>query len=113
MAAWKRGPALATGNCIVLKPAEQTPLSILYFARLVVETGFPKGVVNILNGYGQEAGHALATHPNIDNIAFKGSTSTGKQIMKAASINMKNITLETGPANRRLLSLMMLTLSKP
>jgi aldehyde dehydrogenase (NAD+) len=96
MAAWKLGPALAAGNCIVLKPAEQTPLSILYFAQLLVKAGFPKGVVNVVNGYGREAGNALASHLDIDKIAFTGSTQTGKQIMKTAAVNMKNITLETG-----------------
>ena len=96
MAAWKLGPALAAGCCVVLKSAEQTPLSILYFAQLIEKAGFPKGVINILNGYGKEAGHALAAHMDVDKIAFTGSTVTGKQIMKTASINMKNITLETG-----------------
>lgn len=96
MAAWKLGPALACGNTVVLKAAEQTPLSILYFATLVKEAGFPPGVVNILNGLGKEAGAAIATHLDIDKIAFTGSTATGRQIMKMASINMKNITLETG-----------------
>lgn len=96
MAAWKLGPALACGNTIVLKPAEQTPLSILVLAQLIVEAGFPPGVVNIVNGYGKEAGHALASHLDVDKIAFTGSTMTGKAIMKTASVNMKNITLETG-----------------
>ena len=96
MAAWKLGPALACGNTVVIKAAEQTPLSILYFAQLVKEAGFPPGVVNILNGIGKEAGAAIASHLDIDKIAFTGSTSTGKQIMKMASVNMKNITLETG-----------------
>jgi aldehyde dehydrogenase (NAD+) len=96
MAAWKLGPALACGNCVVLKPAEQTPLSILYFANLVKEAGFPPGVVNIVNGYGPDAGAALASHVDVDKIAFTGSTTTGKQIMKLASATMKNITLETG-----------------
>ncbi|KAL9616877.1 MAG: hypothetical protein Q9160_008299 [Pyrenula sp. 1 TL-2023] len=96
MAAWKLGPALACGNTIVMKAAEQTPLSILYFAQLVKEAGFPPGVVNILNGEGKVAGAAIASHDGIDKIAFTGSTVTGKQIMKAASTNMKNITLETG-----------------
>jgi aldehyde dehydrogenase (NAD+) len=96
MAAWKLGPALACGNTIVLKPAEQTPLSILYLAQLIPEAGFPPGVINIVNGYGKEAGHALASHLDVDKIAFTGSTITGKQIMKTASVNMKNITLETG-----------------
>ncbi|KAL1961803.1 hypothetical protein VTN77DRAFT_1053 [Rasamsonia byssochlamydoides] len=96
MAAWKLGPALACGNTVVLKPAEQTPLSILYFANLIVEAGFPPGVVNIINGYGRVAGSALALHLDVDKIAFTGSTATGKEIMKLASVNLKNITLETG-----------------
>ena len=96
MAAWKLGPALACGNTVVLKAAEQTPLSILYFAQLIKEAGFPPGVVNILNGHGREAGAAIASHLDIDKIAFTGSTATGRQIMKMASINLKNITLETG-----------------
>jgi aldehyde dehydrogenase (NAD+) len=95
MAAWKLGPALACGNTIVMKPAEQTPLSILYLAKLIPEAGFPPGVINIINGYGKEAGHALASHLDVDKIAFTGSTVTGKQIMKTAAVNMKNITLET------------------
>ncbi|KAI0593379.1 aldehyde dehydrogenase [Biscogniauxia sp. FL1348] len=96
MAAWKLGPALACGNTVVLKPAEQTPLSILYLATLIPKAGFPPGVVNITNGYGKDAGQALASHLDIDKIAFTGSTVTGKHIMKTASVNMKNITLETG-----------------
>ncbi|KAL2040248.1 hypothetical protein N7G274_007151 [Stereocaulon virgatum] len=96
MAAWKLGPALACGNTVVIKAAEQTPLSILYLAQLIKEAGFPPGVVNILNGLGKEAGAAIASHLDIDKIAFTGSTATGRQIMKMASINMKNITLETG-----------------
>lgn len=96
MAAWKLGPALACGNTIVLKPAEQTPLSILYVANLVVEAGFPPGVVNIVNGTGAVAGAALASHSDVDKIAFTGSTSTARHIMKMASHNLKNITLETG-----------------
>ncbi|KAI1184812.1 aldehyde dehydrogenase domain-containing protein [Nemania serpens] len=96
MAAWKLGPALACGNTVVLKPAEQTPLSILLFATLIVKAGFPPGVVNIINGYGRIAGQALASHLGVDKVAFTGSTATGKHIMKTASVNMKNITLETG-----------------
>ncbi|KAI1082962.1 aldehyde dehydrogenase [Whalleya microplaca] len=96
MAAWKLGPALACGNTVVMKPAEQTPLSILLLATLFPKAGFPPGVVNITNGYGREAGQVLASHLGIDKIAFTGSTATGKHIMKTASINMKNITLETG-----------------
>ncbi|KAI5461865.1 aldehyde dehydrogenase domain-containing protein [Mariannaea sp. PMI_226] len=95
MAAWKLGPALACGNTVVLKPAEQTPLSILYFATLL-QKAFPPGVVNIVNGFGKEAGNALCSHPDVDKIAFTGSTATARQVMKAASINLKNITLETG-----------------
>jgi aldehyde dehydrogenase (NAD+) len=96
MAAWKLGPALACGNTVILKSAEQTPLSILVFANLVKEAGFPPGVINILNGHGRIAGAAMAQHPGIDKIAFTGSTNTGKEIMKMASATMKNITLETG-----------------
>ncbi|KAK5203310.1 mitochondrial aldehyde dehydrogenase [Exophiala xenobiotica] len=96
MASWKLGPCLACGNTSVLKPAEQTPLSVLYFANLVVKAGFPPGVVNIVNGYGRQAGSAVVEHPGVDKIAFTGSTSTGKAIMKSAAGTMKNITLETG-----------------
>lgn len=96
MAAGKLGPALATGNTVILKAAEQTPLSILVFANLVKEAGFPPGVVNIVNGYGRTAGAAIAQHPGIDKISFTGSTATGKEIMKMAAVNMKKITLETG-----------------
>lgn len=96
MASWKLGPALACGNTVVMKAAEQTPLSILYLANLIVEAGFPPGVVNILNGYGKEAGSALVRHPEVDKVAFTGSTETGKEIMKMASENLTNITLETG-----------------
>lgn len=96
MAAWKLGPALATGNTVVLKSSEQSPLSVLYLAKLVKEAGFPAGVVNIISGYGKTAGAALAEHTDVDKIAFTGSTATGRIIMKAASVNLKNITLETG-----------------
>ncbi|KAI9682105.1 MAG: mitochondrial aldehyde dehydrogenase [Caeruleum heppii] len=96
MAAWKLGPALACGNTVVIKAAEQTPLSILYLANLIKEAGFPPGVVNIINGLGNVAGAAIASHLDIDKVAFTGSTATGRQIMKMASVNMKNITLETG-----------------
>lgn len=96
MASWKLGPALASGCTVVLKPAEQTPLSALYLATLIQEAGFPPGVVNIVNGWGQEAGHALASHHDIDKIAFTGSTPVGKEIMRTASCNLKKITLETG-----------------
>lgn len=96
MAAWKLGPALACGNTVVLKPAEQTPLSILKFAELVVEAGFPKGVINVVNGLGREAGAALASHSGVDKIAFTGSTATGREIMKMAAATLKNITVECG-----------------
>ena len=96
MAAWKLGPAIACGNTVVLKPAEQTPLSILYLAALSVKAGFPPGVINIVNGLGREAGSALILHPGIDKIAFTGSTATGKLVMRGAARNMKPITLETG-----------------
>ncbi|KAF3183795.1 hypothetical protein TWF788_005523 [Orbilia oligospora] len=90
------GPALATGNVVVMKTAEQTPLSVLYLCNLIKEAGFPPGVVNVLSGYGKTAGAALVQHLDVDKIAFTGSTFTGKQIMKMASVNLKNITLETG-----------------
>lgn len=96
MAAWKLGPALACGNTVVLKAAEQTPLSVLYFANLIKEAGFPPGVVNILNGLGRVAGAAIVNHPDIDKVAFTGSTATGREIMKMAASTLKNITLETG-----------------
>ncbi|KAF2144339.1 uncharacterized protein K452DRAFT_317016 [Aplosporella prunicola CBS 121167] len=96
MAAWKLGPALACGNTVVIKAAEQTPLSILYLGNLIKKVGFPPGVVNIINGTGSEAGSAIVNHPDIDKIAFTGSTATAQRIMKAASGSLKNITLETG-----------------
>ncbi|KAJ5907446.1 hypothetical protein N7495_000128 [Penicillium taxi] len=96
MATWKLGPALACGNTVVLKPAEQTPLSALVLGKLIVEAGFPSGVINIVNGYGRDAGAALAAHPFIDKVAFTGSTSTAREIMKVAAETLKNITLETG-----------------
>ncbi|KAJ5614230.1 hypothetical protein N7528_007884 [Penicillium herquei] len=96
MAAWKLGPALACGNTVVLKAAEQTPLSILVLATLVAKAGFPPGVINIINGYGREAGAALTSHPLVDKVAFTGSTATGREIMKMAAGSLKNITLETG-----------------
>jgi aldehyde dehydrogenase (NAD+) len=96
MATWKLGPALACGNTVVLKPAEQTPLSALILGTLIKKAGFPPGVVNILNGYGREAGATLASHPLIDKVAFTGSTATAREIMKMAAGTLKNITLETG-----------------
>lgn len=97
MLAWKLGPALATGNAIVLKPSEFTPLSALRVAELLNEAGFPPGVVNIVNGYGQTAGAAIAEHMDIDKVAFTGSTIVGRKIMEyAAKSNLKNVTLELG-----------------
>jgi phenylacetaldehyde dehydrogenase len=96
MAAWKLGPALATGNCVVLKPAEQTPLSALRLAELFEEVGFPPGVVNVVPGFGETAGAALASHEGVDKIAFTGSTAVGKLIVKAATGNLKKVTLELG-----------------
>ncbi|TLS26719.1 hypothetical protein PpBr36_04368 [Pyricularia pennisetigena] len=97
MLAWKLGPALATGNTIVLKTAEQTPLSALVFANLIKEAGFPAGVVNIISGFGKVAGAAISAHMDIDKVAFTGSTVVGRTIMKAAaSSNLKKVTLELG-----------------
>ena len=97
MQAWKLAPALAAGNTIVLKPAEQTPLTALRVGELIVEAGFPKGVVNILPGLGGTAGAALARHPDVDKIAFTGSTEVGRLIMEAAAqSNLKRMTLELG-----------------
>ncbi|KAF3388433.1 Aldehyde dehydrogenase [Penicillium rolfsii] len=96
MACWKLGPALACGNTVVLKPAEQTPLSALVLGTLIKEAGFPPGVINIVNGYGRDAGAALASHPLVDKVAFTGSTGTAREIMKMAAGSLKNITLETG-----------------
>ncbi len=96
MASWKLGPALATGCCVVLKPAEQTPLSALLLGELIQEAGIPDGVVNIVPGYGETAGAALAAHPNVDKIAFTGSTEVGKLIVHAATGNLKKVSLELG-----------------
>lgn len=120
MASWKLGPALATGNTVILKPSELTPLSALRLAELIHEAGFPPGVVNIVNGYGWllsrldklhllimassrvvltggTAGHAIAQHPHINKVAFTGSTLTGRKILKASSeTNLKVVTLELG-----------------
>jgi phenylacetaldehyde dehydrogenase len=96
MAAWKLGPALATGCAVVLKPAEQTPLSALRLGELIVEAGFPEGVVNIVPGYGETAGAALAAHNDVDKIAFTGSTEVGKLIVHAATGNLKRVSLELG-----------------
>jgi phenylacetaldehyde dehydrogenase len=96
MAAWKLGPALATGCTVVLKPAEQTPLSCLRLGELIQQAGIPDGVVNIVPGYGETAGAALAAHPGVDKIAFTGSTEVGKIILQAAAGNLKKVSLELG-----------------
>ncbi|NUM55250.1 MAG: aldehyde dehydrogenase family protein [Candidatus Hydrogenedentes bacterium] len=96
MAAWKLGPALAAGCTVVLKPAEQTPLSALLLGKLICEAGFPDGVVNIVTGFGETAGAALAQHPGIDKIAFTGSTEVGKLIVEAAAKDLKKVSLELG-----------------
>ncbi|KAF5104824.1 hypothetical protein DV451_000217 [Geotrichum candidum] len=96
MASWKIGPAIAAGNVIIIKLAENTPLSMLYVGKLIVEAGFPPGVINIVAGHGKIAGNAIATHPGIDKVAFTGSTLTGKSVMAAAAQTLKNVTLECG-----------------
>jgi phenylacetaldehyde dehydrogenase len=97
MAAWKLGPALAAGCTVVLKPAEQTPLSALRLGELIEKAGFPEGVVNIVTGLGETAGAALAAHPDVDKIAFTGSTEVGRLIVEAAGkSNLKKVTLELG-----------------
>jgi phenylacetaldehyde dehydrogenase len=96
MAAWKLGPALAAGCTIVLKPAEQTPLSALLLAEIAAEVGFPAGVINVVPGYGETAGAALSAHPDVDKVAFTGSTEVGKIIVRAAAGNLKKVTLELG-----------------
>ncbi len=96
MLAWKWGPALACGNTILLKPAEQTPLTALAIAELAVEAGFPKGVINILNGMGETTGAAMVEHPDIDKIAFTGHVDTAKIIQRAAAATLKRTTFELG-----------------
>jgi phenylacetaldehyde dehydrogenase len=96
MAAWKLGPALATGNTVILKPAEQTPLSAIRLAGLLAEAGVPDGVVNVVTGFGETAGAALAAHPMVDKIAFTGSTEVGRLIVQAAAGNLKKVSLELG-----------------
>ena len=95
MAVWKLAPALAAGCCMILKPAEQTPLTALRLGELIIEAGFPPGVVNIVPGYGS-AGAALAAHDGVDKVAFTGSTEVGKLIVQAAAGNLKKVTLELG-----------------
>lgn len=97
MQAWKLGPALATGNTVVMKPAEQTPLTALRIGELLLEAGFPEGVVNLLPGYGPTAGAAISRHMDVDKVAFTGSTEVGHLIMEAAAqSNLKRVTLELG-----------------
>ena len=97
MQAWKLAPSLAMGNTVVMKPAEQTPLSALRIGELIVEAGFPEGVVNLLPGFGPTAGAAIAQHMDVDKVAFTGSTEVGHLIMEAAAkSNLKRVTLELG-----------------
>lgn len=96
LAMWKLAPALAAGNTIVIKPAEQTPISMLELAKVFQEAGIPDGVINVVPGYGAVAGDALAAHPDVDKIAFTGSTATGRLIMQAASKHLKPVSLELG-----------------
>ena len=96
MASWKLGPALATGCTAILKPAEQTPLTALRLGELIVEAGFPPGVVNILTGYGETTGAALVAHPGVDKVAFTGSTEVGKIINRSATDTLKRVSLELG-----------------
>ena len=97
MAVWKIGPCLSAGNTLVIKSSEKTPLSLLRFAQLTKEAGFPDGVFNVLNGFGPAAGHALAMHMDVDKIAFTGSTAVGKKILQAsANSNLKKVTVELG-----------------
>ncbi len=96
MAAWKLAPALAAGNCVVLKPAEQTPLTALRLGELLHEAGVPEGVINVVPGLGAVAGDALVKHPLVNKIAFTGSTAVGKHIMKHAADSLKRVSLELG-----------------
>jgi len=95
-AAWKVAPALATGNTVILKPAEQTPLSSVRFAELLLEAGLPEGVFNLVTGFGETAGAAIAAHPGVDKVGFTGSTEVGKKILAASTGNLKRVTLELG-----------------
>jgi len=97
MQAWKWGPALAAGNTVVLKPAEQTPITALYVANLAMEAGYPAGVINVVPGMGPTAGGAIARHMDVDKVAFTGSTEVGHLIMEsAAKSNLKRVSLELG-----------------
>src|SRR5690606_2928807 len=96
MAAWKLAPVLATGCTVVLKPAEETPLSALRLAELCMDAGLPPGVLNVLTGFGETCGAPLAAHDGVDKVAFTGSTEVGRLILKAAAGNLKKVTLELG-----------------
>ena len=97
MFSWKIGPALATGNTIVMKPSEFTPLTAIKMCQLIQEAGFPAGVVNVVTGYGNTVGNAISSHMRIDKVAFTGSTLVGRKIMEAAAkSNLKKVTLELG-----------------
>ena len=96
LAAWKVAPALACGNAVVLKPAEQTPLTALRLGELAAEVGFPEGVLNVVPGFGETAGAALVRHPDVDAIAFTGSTEVGKIVMREATETLKKVSLELG-----------------
>src|SRR5260221_1817523 len=96
MASWKLAPALACGNTVILKPAEQTPLTALRLGELLLEAGLPEGVVNIITGFGPGAGSSIAEHPDVDKVAFTGSTEVGKIILKASAGNLKRVSLELG-----------------
>lgn len=97
MWAWKVAPALATGNCVVMKPSEFTPLTAIRCCTILQEAGVPDGVVNLLTGYGNTVGAAIASHMKIDKVAFTGSTLVGRKVMEAAAkSNLKNVTLELG-----------------
>ncbi|MBV8453906.1 MAG: aldehyde dehydrogenase family protein, partial [Deltaproteobacteria bacterium] len=96
MAAWKLAPALACGNTVILKPAEQTPLTAVRLGELIMEAGLPDGVVNIITGFGPGAGSSIAEHPGIDKVAFTGSTEVGKLILQASAGNLKKVSLELG-----------------
>jgi phenylacetaldehyde dehydrogenase len=96
IAAWKVAPALAAGNTVVLKPSEVTPLTALRLGELALEAGIPEGVLNVVPGFGADAGAALTAHPDVDKVSFTGSTTTGRAIMQAAVGNIKKLTLELG-----------------
>ncbi|AIY19322.1 aldehyde dehydrogenase family protein [Pimelobacter simplex] len=96
LAAWKLSPALAAGNTVILKPAEQTPLTAALLGEVIRDAGFPDGVVNIVQGYGETVGAALTAHPGVDKVSFTGSTEVGRHIVRASAGNLKKVTLELG-----------------